>query len=200
MRKKTSETRLLFVLITIFYFFVPTGVGVSQAESSGVLAVNNQMPEIAVNDSLSRSEIEYLGLKKEGQFSLSDIDCDILLIEVFSMYCPHCQKDAPTVNELYELTLGAEKNFAKKVRMVGIGAGNSNFEVHIFKEKYKVRFPLFSDPELKIHKDLDSVRTPYFIAVCNRGPNKGEILFSQLAGLNKPENFLDRILKTDNCD
>ena len=46
----------------------------------------------------------YLGLKQNpGEtFTLNDIDADVLLIELFSMYCPFCQEEAENVNALFE--------------------------------------------------------------------------------------------------
>jgi protein-disulfide isomerase len=45
------------------------------------------------------AEKTYLGLTKSGEFSVRDIDADVVIIEVFSMYCPICQGEAPKVNE-----------------------------------------------------------------------------------------------------
>ena len=52
---------------------------------------------------------------------------------------------------LHELIENDEK-VTKRVKLIGIGAGNSAFEVGVFKKKYKVPFPLFADNHLAIHK------------------------------------------------
>jgi protein-disulfide isomerase len=55
------------------------------------------LPEVTLITPDNSGHIEYLGLDSSPgtPFSLSEIDADILLIELFSMYCPYCQNAAP---------------------------------------------------------------------------------------------------------
>ncbi len=48
-------------------------------------------------------ERNYLGLSGSGLFKIPQIKAKAVIVEIFSMYCPYCQKDAPGVNELYRL-------------------------------------------------------------------------------------------------
>lgn len=191
---KLTETLIVFIFMT-------TILGCSNllvAADKQILAVGSQLPEIGLvtpQDSALRS---YLGLKNKENFSLGEIKSEILIIEIFSMYCPHCQKDAPAINELYELIAKDEK-LSKRVKLIGIGAGNSTFEVEVFKNKYKVPFPLFADDDLSIHSQIGSVRTPYFIGICNQEKGKNRIFFSQLAGFSGAEKFLENILEAADC-
>jgi len=47
--------------------------------------------------------------------------------------------------------------------MIGIGLANSAYEVNLFKEKYKVPFPLFPDKDMAILKKIVVLGTPTFI-------------------------------------
>jgi thiol-disulfide isomerase/thioredoxin len=106
----------------------------------------------------------YLGVAGSGAFQVRDIQGKVLVIEIFSMYCPHCQREAPRVNTLYRV-IGESADLKDKVKIIGIGAANSSFEINLFKNKYEVPFPLFPDKELKITNLLQVGETPTFIVI-----------------------------------
>ena len=107
-----------------------------------------------------RADRTYLGLSGWGKtFKMADIKANLVLIEILSMYCPFCQKEAPLVNQLYE---AIEKDPALKgrIKIIGIGAGNSAYEVEVFRKRYNVPFPVFPDADYDIHKKCGEVTHP----------------------------------------
>lgn len=77
-----------------------------------------------------------------------------------------------------------------KIKMIGIGVGNSVFEVTAFKKKYKVPFPIFPDGNYALYNKLGKVRTPYFIAVKIDGDGSATVFYSKLGALGDPDKFL----------
>jgi peroxiredoxin len=135
---------------------------------------------------------KYLGLKGAGTFLIPQTKAKVVLIEIFSMYCPHCQKDAPVVNDLYSRIMsdGALKD---KLKLIGIGVGNSDFEIDFFRKQYGIKFPLFSDGDFSIHKVIGEVRTPYFIAVKINPKGTHKVVYSKLGSVGNPDEFLKKI-------
>lgn len=97
------------------------------------------------------------------------------------------------MNELYRI-MQARKNLKNKVKLIGIGTGNSDFEVNFFRKKYEVPFPLFSDEDYSIHKALGEIRTPYFIGVKLKSDGSSEVFYSKLGGFKDANEFLKKMI------
>ncbi len=182
------KTSVLTLLIFFVSFFI-TVTSIADTKSDVEL-----LPDVTLTVPENREYIQYLGLKGEPgtAFMLSNIDADILVIELFSMYCPHCQKAAPAVNELYE-KMEQMKRPDLKLVIIGIGANNTNLEVDTFRKGFDIAFPLFSDPDLSISRTLASAGTPTFIG-CKKDGDKSVIFFRKSGRFTDPPEFLNNLL------
>ncbi len=142
-------------------------------------------------------ERAYLGVS--SQFHLGQVKADVLIIEVFSMYCPVCQREASNVNSLFDL-IRKNKALRDRVKMIGIGAGNSDFEVAFFKDKYKIGFPLFSDADFSLHKKIGEVRTPHFFGLILNPDQSFSLFYSESGEIKDPVQFLKQILEKSKTD
>jgi hypothetical protein len=93
------------------------------------------------------------------------------------------------VDDLYKL-VEEDKKLKKRIKMIGICAGNSEAELKMYRETFKVPFPLFADNEFALHKQLGEVKTPYFIGVKINGDGTHEVIFSKLGPFRNAEKFL----------
>jgi peroxiredoxin len=177
-------------LIVLAYMFF---AGSSQAAEL-TPAKGDTFPDITLSMTEKASEKEYLGLSGKGSFRISQIKAELLILEIFSMYCPYCQKEAPIVNELY-LIINKREDLKNKIRIIGVGAGNNTFEVDVFRNQYNIQFPLFSDEAYSVHKSVGEVRTPYFFVIKNTRDKKNTIIYSKVGSIQDPKQFLDKILE-----
>jgi peroxiredoxin len=152
------------------------------------------LPEIKIAVPQNATDRSYLGLERSGFFKIPQIKATIVIIEIFSMYCPYCQKEAPGINRLYNIIEG-NPDLKDKIKLIGIGAGNSSFEVGVYKKKYNVPFPLFPDEDFSIHKSIGEVRTPYFLGVKINDDGTHRIFYSQLGKFKGAEPFLELMLQ-----
>jgi peroxiredoxin len=156
---------LLFLLGALAYcspnlilsWLAPSSVCASSEE--GLDVPNFELPGVQTSD-----EKEYLGLASDGAFKIADIKASVVLIEIFSNVCPHCHKQAPKVNELYR-AIEEKPELKDNIKMIGLGAGNTDTEMVEYKKKHNVPFPLFPDKYLSIAGPLGVMATPTFIGV-----------------------------------
>ncbi len=136
----------------------------------------------------------YLGISPEADsFRLMDIEAKALLIEIFSMYCPFCQKEAPMVNEMFAKLRASD--MTHELKMIGIGTGNSAYEVGVFRDKFQVAMPLFPDPDFTVYNTIGQVGTPFFILVQPRPDKDGLMILKVHEGILKdPEAFYTEII------
>jgi len=142
----------------------------------------------------NEQEKSYLGVTGSGTFTVSQINSPVLIIEVFNMYCPHCQRSAPLVNELYQ-TIQSRADVKGKIKIIGLGIGNSPYEVDLFKKKYEVPFPLFPDHDGAICKPFGVLSTPTFIGAKINRDGTIEQFYFKPGELHDIANFLTEIIQ-----
>jgi thiol-disulfide isomerase/thioredoxin len=187
MKRTTTYPLAAFVIFVVM--LTPCALAANTPPPKGGL-----LPEIDLAVPTIPADRSYLGLARDGFFKVPQIKGKVVIIEVFSMYCPHCQRGAPEVNRLYR-EIESDENLKGKIKLIGLGAGNSSFEIEVFRDKYKIPFPLFPDEDFSIHKSLGEVRTPYFIGITINDDGTHEVFYSKLGGFDKAETFLQLMLK-----
>jgi peroxiredoxin len=153
-------------------------------------AKGGKLPVINLQPPKDPSEKMYLGISGSGYFRIPQIKAQVVVIKIFNVYCPICQSTAEAMTELYR-QIESNPALKDRIKLIGIGAGNSGLEVEVFKETNKVPFPIFPDEDFRIHKALGDVRTPFFIAVKMEKDGSHEIVHTHLGGLTNAKAFLD---------
>lgn len=148
-------------------------------------------PDLPLTGQLTPAERDYLGVQNLP-LRLSDVQSEYLFVEVFSMYCPYCQRDAPDVNKLF--TRAQKAKLTDRLHFVGIGTGNTQYEVSFYAEQFSTPFPLLPDEDYTMHSALGSVGTPYFLLLRNSGPDHLEVLHVQEGSPENMDAMFDTML------
>lgn len=153
-----------------------------------VPAVGGPFPSLRLPMPDGNADRTYLGIGGGKNFTVGDITAGLVVIEFFSMYCPHCQADAPATVDLFN-RIKNDPLLSKRVRMIGIGVGNSEYEVGIFKKKYGIPFPLFPDGEYAALDLLDIRQTPTYVVVKIAG-GKTTVAYTQIGRIMDVGSFI----------
>jgi len=135
----------------------------------------DKLPDIAFIAPELQKDRQYLGLNNGQTFTLSDLDVEIVMIEVIGVYCPQCHRQAPIFNRLFN-RLSRDPALKDKVRMFCLTVGATSREIQYLREKFQTPFPILNDPEFKIHKILGEPDTPFTMLV----DGQGNVLFAHL--------------------
>jgi thiol-disulfide isomerase/thioredoxin len=164
------RNRVLVLTCCLALLFIFSAVSLAGAEEEP--KVGQMVPNVQFEPTITPEGSTYLGLSKQGPFSLKDIKSPYVLVEQFNTLCPHCMAQAPVMNTLYEM-VQKDPQLNNKLKFMGAGQGNSDTQVKMWKAFKKVPFPLVADPNSSFGKALNF--TPYPVTVVMNKDHK--ILF-----------------------
>lgn len=149
-------------------------------------------PDFLVEGDMPEHHIGYLGLTQGHPFRLSDIQSEYLFIDIFSLYCTPCQKEAPDINAMYEEI--EAMGLSDRIKFIGLAAGNTEREMEYWRKRYDVPFPLVPDDDFTLHRQLNSVGTPTYVLARIEGPDKLFIILVQEGAYQDKDAFFASIL------
>ncbi len=184
-----KKTIMFIAVLAMGLCVLSSAAGAAQKE----LAKGDALPAIKLPVPQTAAAKGYLGLTAGESFTVSQIKAEVLIIEIFNMYCNLCQGEAPLVNELYQL-INKDPSLKKKIKMIGIGAGNTLLEVEVFRKNYQVLFPLFPDEDFVVHKAVGEVRTPFFICAKRNADGSLKVFHTNLGSFRDAAQFLKKVV------
>jgi hypothetical protein len=129
-----------------------------------VIKAGDSFPEIPLQRPDDPKDVAYLGIPEGKSFTVKDVQADLVVIEIFNVYCDSCQKQASVYNKLYAL-IESDLETKGRIKMLGIGVANEDWEVKRFRKRFKLSLPVFPDPDSVMHKAIGGSPPPFSIFV-----------------------------------
>jgi len=187
--------RLKFMcrLSTVFSILIFYSAAAGQAVKP-LLKAGDPIPAVELKANLTPGEKDYLGVKNSKKFRFNDIQASVIIVEYFNKYCPHCQRQAPIMNELYQ-TILQDEALKSQVKMIGIGSGNNAKQIELFRQEKNIPFPLIPDDQFILHDEVGRPRTPFIILMKKSGAQQGIVSATFVGIVLTNDQLLDDIRK-----
>jgi peroxiredoxin len=172
---------VICILLSMSCSLVYAGMGIAPGSTLPEFEIEMPtLPEIPAS----------LGIKGERAFSLSQIQAKIIVLEFFKVFCHKCHQNALIANQLYN-SIKEDKELSTNIKMIGIGLASKSKEIAVYKQKFKVEFPLFPDAHKKAQIKSRVRHVPLTIVV----DKSGKVLMSHLGVIRNVDAFLGEIRK-----
>jgi peroxiredoxin len=171
-------------LALIFFFGTVSLAAATEAEPK----VGQMVPSVTFTGTITPEGSTYLGLAKQGPFTLKDVKAPYVLVEQFNTSCPHCMHQAPVINQLFD-KVQADPQLKNKLKLMGVGQGNEATQLKMWKAFNKVPFPLIPDPNSAWGKAVNF--TPYPVTMVL--DKSGKILFVHIGAFENADEVLAKI-------
>jgi peroxiredoxin len=184
-----AATRTAWVLLWLLVACTPV-----QGQQASQLKPEEPWPAVSLPLPSDPALRHYLGVKEGDTFTVDAMAAEVVVVEIFNMYCPFCQREADHVNGLFTLVNGRD-DLNRRLKIIGIGVGNSTYEVDYYRRSYSVAFPLFPDKDFLIYEKVGKVRTPHFFILQRDAHRRFRVAFGHSGGFETPEAFLAEIVE-----
>jgi peroxiredoxin len=163
--------------------FFSGGLNDLQAQGKKFIQKGDAFPEVALKSPSQAKDRAYLGISAGDQFKVKDLKAEVILVEIFDVYCLPCQKQAPLYKKLFGM-IQSNPAARDQIKMIGIAVGNDESEIKKFQEHFQIPYPIISDPKLILHEAVGGPPAPFAIIVRKEPGGKSALVADTHLGLN----------------
>ena len=191
-----KRLKIIFVGGWIMAFEILLCSGAWAKEKGRVVTPGDFFPEYSFPMTLTRSDVEYLGLPqkffglvKGDNFSLKDVKADLIVVEFLNKYCFSCQLQAPVMNQVFSM-VQQDSQLKGRVKFIAIGAGNNDREVESFREEKKVPFPIVPDPKFLAYEAIGEPGAAPFTIFIRKAADSGLLIARTKVGFTRDPQMI----------
>ena len=169
---------------------------IAGAESKPPLTIGDVFPDIRTDVSFDDDELAYFGIERgffsifsPNKFTIREISSEIILVEFFNASCPSSQEQSAVLNQVYA-AVRKSPDLRDRVRFIGIGAGNTEQEVRVFKQRNDISFPLVSDPRFRMYDAAGNPGGTPFMLVLKKSGSDPVVVGARLGPVKEKSYFM----------
>ena len=138
-------------------------------------------------------DFAYLGLDQESaNFFLADVPAEFVLLKYYGEHCHQCVQEVDQYNRLFTM-LRDDPELGPRLRMIGIGVGDTQRSVLRFKRSHQVPYPLLPDERQLMFESVGAGEIPLIYLVRILPDARIQVVLYHEGGLDDVEGFFQRI-------
>jgi hypothetical protein len=161
-----------------------SGVGNDlRAQGSKLIKKGEAFPDVALKTPSQAKDKAYLGISGGATFTIKDLKAEVILVEIFDVYCLPCQKQAPLYKQLFGM-IQSNPAAREQIKMIGIAVGNDEAEIKKFQDHFQIPYPIIGDQKFVLHEAIGGPPAPFAIIVRKDPGGKSALVADTHLGLN----------------
>jgi hypothetical protein len=140
-------------------------------------------PEVPLKTPSQAKDKTYLGISGGSNFAIKDLKAEVILVEIFDVYCLPCQKQVPLYKQLFGM-IQANPAAREQIKMIAIAAGNDEAEIKKFQDHFQLPYPIISDQKYALHEAVGGPPAPFAIIVRKDPGGKSFLVADTHLGFN----------------
>lgn len=142
----------------------------------------------------------YLGLNMEtGDFSLSDVQADYVLLKYYGEFCSQCVQEVPLYNRLFAM-IQKDPGLGSRIKMIGIGVGDNQRSVRRFQREHAAPYPLVADEHRIMFDAVGGSEIPLLYLVRIMPDSRVRVVFYHQGHMEDLEAFFAQIRQAVQAD
>ncbi|GAB6060614.1 hypothetical protein JCM31598_37310 [Desulfonatronum parangueonense] len=157
-------------------------------------------PPCLLTASDRREDFAYLGLDQQAaNFFLADVPAEYVLLKYYSEHCSQCVQEAELYNRLFSMIQDAPM-LRERLKLIGLGVGDSQRSVLRFKRAHNVSYPLLSDERRILFNSVGGGEIPLIYLVRILPDSRIQVVYYREGHIEDLESFFDLLNKMTHRD
>jgi len=184
MRRWTRHILPIFFCVIVLFAGLPGHLPDAFSSQKTAIQRGNLFPDLPLKVPNDPRNSEYLETKANATFRLKDLNADLVLVEIMNINCGSCRKQAPVYNKLYDL-IESNPDIRGRVKMMSIASGNQDKYIQLYRDHFKVPYPVIEDPKFDMYNAIGRTPTPLAVYVRIDHENNRGIVAGAHLGFNE---------------
>ncbi len=169
--EKRTPAIFLGVLLFLWSLIPGSGMPASLKDHPSFPRSGDVFPCLSFPNALAVEEKRYLGIGEKETFSLANIEANVLVINFLDTNCVYCIKSLSAFKEVFQ-KVEQDQDLRNRIKILGIGAGDTPAEIAALNEKYKIPYPIIPATEFEANRTVNEPTVPF--VVVTRRDQQGE--------------------------